>query len=698
MARRIGLVVALASVLVPASLQGQKVPLTRPQIRGIFPHGAQRGTDVDVTIRGSDLQNASEIRFATPKLTAQIVSVEYNLIKARVHVDQGAEPGRHDFRVIAPHGSGLAWFDVGTRHESFEKEPNNDTAHAQAIEFPILINGTVGPGDYDYFKFTARAGETLVFDVSAERNQSGLDSVLSLLDEGGAELAYVDDYYWFKDPHLAYTFKKAGTYFVRVYGTGESGSNTADYRLIAGEMPHIYHAMPLGGQRGATVDVRLVGVNLDTVGDGVLGEGIATAKVVSHSKDSAVLRMTIPEKTAPGIYRLHVDGASLPISFAVSDFHEVTVMGETARHKKDAIPLTLPAVANGTIETSHAIDYFSFKIDEPQDVLLAVDSFQMGFHMDPIVIVYDESGKRIAYQDDPTTNSGKEPANVDPHLVVHLQPGRYTAAVRDNAFQGDPNFPYRLTVKKAEPDFTAGLIGTDESLFRGRENIVQVQVRRLEGWNTPIEVWAENLPDGVTGPEKVVIPVAPTHYKGTCGEDLILDGTRVDYPLKVAAGAHPSLNLVRFHARGVISGKTVDHVVIPNYWWSSTRKIWGPAESPEWYATIADRPLVVLGVPDRVNAPKGKPGTIPVVITRLDDGEAPLELRVMQAPAGVKVEAATVRPGGTLADIHVAAEIEKPVSIVLEAVTGGKVIGQSHPIVVDPAARAGRTEVAIDEN
>ena len=101
--------------------------------------------------------------------------------------------------------------------------------------------------------------------------------------------------------------------------------------------------------------------------------------------------------------------------------------------------------------------------------------------------------------------------------------------------------------------------------------------------------------------------------------------------MKVAAGAHPGLNLVRFHARGVINGKTVDHVVTPNYWWSSTRKIWGPAESAEWYATIADRPLVVLGVPDRVNAPKGKPGSIPVVITRLDDGEAPLELRVIQA-------------------------------------------------------------------
>jgi len=106
----------------------------------------------------------------------------------------------------------------------------------------------------------------------------------------------------------------------------------------------------------------------------------------------------------------------------------------------------------------------------------------------------------------------------------------------------------------------------------------------------------------------------------------------------------------------------------------------------------------VLSVPDRVNAPKGKPGTISTVITRLDDGDAPLELRVVQAPPGVKIEPVTVHPGGTLADIKVTAEIEKPVSIVLEAITAGKVIGQTHAIVVDPAPRAGRTEVPVDEN
>src|SRR5262249_34451045 len=154
-------------------------------------HGGQRGTDVEVTIRGARLENTSEIRFATPKMSAAILKVEHNAVRARIHLDPALEPGRHDLRLIAPHGSTIAWFEVGARPESFEKEPNNDQAHAQPIEFPILINGTIRPGDYDYFKFTARAGESVTFDVSAKRYESALDSVLSLLDEKGAELAYV---------------------------------------------------------------------------------------------------------------------------------------------------------------------------------------------------------------------------------------------------------------------------------------------------------------------------------------------------------------------------------------------------------------------------------------------------------------------------------------------------------------------------
>jgi hypothetical protein len=87
---------------------------------------------------------------------------------------------------------------------------------------------------------------------------------------------------------------------------------------------------------------------------------------------------------------------------------------------------------------------------------------QLDYLTDPLVVIYDQSGKRLAYQDDPTTNTGKEPANMDPHLVFQPpKPGRYIAMIRDAQFRGDPAFLYRLTMKHAEPDFSLRTIGGD---------------------------------------------------------------------------------------------------------------------------------------------------------------------------------------------------------------------------------------------
>lgn len=688
----------LVWLVLAVPLVAQELPPTRPSITGVFPHGAQAGADADITIRGSNLQNISAIDFVTPKVTAEVLEAKHNLVRARVHIDAAAEPGRHDFRVVAPHGSAMAVFDVGSRPESFEKEPNNGMNGAQPLEFPVLMNGIVRPGDYDYFKFTARAGQTITFDIGAGRNDSGLDAVLSLLDESGVEIAYSDDYYWFKDPHLVYTFPKDGAYFLRIFGTGESGSPDDDYRLSAGELPHVYHAMPLGGQRGESLELRLFGVNLGGIGKVVLGEGIAKAEVVSRGKESATIRLTVPKDLPGGDYRLHVEGATLPVPFVVSDLPEVTATTESAGSKQDAYPVTLPVVVNGVIDAPRATHHFSFQVEEPQTILLAVDSYRFDYHLDPVVILYEESDTRIAYQDDPTTNSAKEPANVDPHLVFYLpKAGRYTVRVRDNAFRGDPNFPYRLTLKRAEPDFVAGIVGTDDTLFRGGEHTVIVQVRRLEGWNTPVEVWAENLPDGVTGPGRVAVPTEPTRFKGTCAEEHILDGTKVEYPLRVAADAPLGLSRIRFRARGVMNGRVVEHEVVPRYWFRPLKKAQGFSQAADLYATVADLPGLVLGAPDRVSAPMGGEGTIQVVVTRLDDGTAPLELRPAETPEGLVIEPVTVRSGGTLADVKVAASAKGPFSIILEGKTEGKLLGRSHPIIIDVNAAPERREVVTND-
>ena len=50
---------------------------------GVFRRGGLCGADVDLLIGGKNLQNGSDILSANPKLSADILSVEHNTIRAR---------------------------------------------------------------------------------------------------------------------------------------------------------------------------------------------------------------------------------------------------------------------------------------------------------------------------------------------------------------------------------------------------------------------------------------------------------------------------------------------------------------------------------------------------------------------------------------------------------------------------------------
>lgn len=674
-------ILALPLAVVFAHAAG--MPPIEPQILGTWPHGVRRGGEIEVTIRGRNLQNANAVRFASENLSAEVLEASAYHVKARVRVAADAELGRHDFRLIAPHGSILGWFDVSDREETFEREPNNTRDKANPLTFPALVNGIVKAGDYDYYRFEARAGQTLTFDLLATRNGSPLDGVVSLLDAYGNEIDYSDDYYGFKDPHLVHRFGKDGVYYLRVYGSGESGSDNADYRLIAGEMPHAYYAMPSGGRQGDEVEVALRGVNLDRVEGVTLGDGIAQGEVIARSFDETRVRLRLPRDLAPGEYRLHAGGATLPVPFVVGASPEITVQRTAARNRRDPLPVTLPVVANGVIDTPRAADYFTFRVDRPQTVLFEASSMQLGFLLDPLVIVYDEDGKRIAWQDEPTTNTGKEPANLDPHLAVALpKAGRYTVAIRDSQFRGNPAFAYRLKVKPAEPDFTLRVVGTSETLYRGRENTVLVRVRRLEGWNTPIEVWAENLPAGVTAP-KVAAEPKNTPYTGTCGEIHYLDGTNVEIPFHVSADAPLALSQIVFRGRGVMDGREVERTARTRYW-KSRQKILGDSAEHHLYATVADAPGVFLQVPE-----KAKTGRMTVIVTRLDDSQEPMRI---EGDGTAELEPVEIAAGVTRADLWVA----KPGRLVLVGRTATGELGRSHPITVEGNMMA-KAQAANDE-
>ncbi len=73
-------------------------------------------------------------------------------------------------------------------------DPNNTAATAQNVSIPCGINGRIeAPNDIDCFRFSAKKGDRLTFEVVARRRQSQLDSILRILKEDGSQLTEVDD-------------------------------------------------------------------------------------------------------------------------------------------------------------------------------------------------------------------------------------------------------------------------------------------------------------------------------------------------------------------------------------------------------------------------------------------------------------------------------------------------------------------------
>ena len=503
-----------------------------------------------------------------------IMASSESTIDMKISVAPGAPVGRRDLRVITPEGSFVQIFEVGSLPEETEAEPNDDWREAPRIEFPIVINGQVPSEDYDHFRIEARAGQVITFDLSSARVGTLFDAVLSLMDDQGNEVGHQDDYYFDKDPRLVHRFDAAGEYVLRVTWFREAGSDTAEYRLVIGDMPSLSHAFPAGGRYGETVEIDLAGVNLDGLDGLMLDHNVAKTKVLERSADRVKVQMAIPRSLAPGRYSLGAvsDGAEMPnpLVFSVSNLPEMSV----ERHKPTAIKT--PVAINGIIDRPGVKDTFEIDVRAGETYSFDAEGMRLGNFLDPAILVYDSEGVLLTFMDESAPNCfGKEPPSVDFHLVQTFErAGRYRVVLRDAGKRGRPEFVYRLTVRRAAPSFELTVLTNQTSVSQGQSTSLLARVRRLDGWDTPVDVWIDQLPEGVKS-ERVTAEPENTRYRGVFGEDFFLDGTNVDLPLAVDPAAPANAWPLVIRARGEKGGNVVEHTAKVVYPWKKTGYIRG---------------------------------------------------------------------------------------------------------------------------
>jgi hypothetical protein len=156
-----------------------------------------------------------------------------------------------------------------------ETEPNDRLNQATPIMPDVVIGAEFGSNrDVDFYSFSARAGQSLTVDINAQSLSppSSANTVVTLLDGGGVQLAENDDFAGLRDSFLQFIIPRAGQYFIRISNAATiPGGARPPYQAIvilrsAGSIAESEPNNDLATATEITLDVVINGV-LDPTGD-----------------------------------------------------------------------------------------------------------------------------------------------------------------------------------------------------------------------------------------------------------------------------------------------------------------------------------------------------------------------------------------------------------------------------------------------
>src|SRR5262249_6964643 len=154
---------AASGAIIPAP------PPPRPELASLSVRGLQSGATARIGLSGKHLAEVSAVKTSHEKLAARLVAIESGS-QVEIEVAPAADlpPGRYELWVTSPGGdSGRPPLFVDDLPQVAESEPNDALAKANTVALGCGVWGVLGDrGDIDSFAFDAKAGTSLVFDVT----------------------------------------------------------------------------------------------------------------------------------------------------------------------------------------------------------------------------------------------------------------------------------------------------------------------------------------------------------------------------------------------------------------------------------------------------------------------------------------------------------------------------------------------------
>lgn len=621
---------ALAVVLMGLGLtpaRADEVKHHLPIVANVFPQGWERDATLEVDVMGEFLDRAQTVLFLDPSIRGELLESDFTEARLKLTVSANAPFGPHYFRVISPRGaSNLMIFRVGDQPHIIETEPNDRPNQPETVSLPLTVNARLDrEGDFDFFRFQAEKGQTWIFDLRSARNGNGLDPALILLDANGMKLQHVEDYFiW--DPFFAHTFTETGEYTAVVQPTRRVNPAFA-YQLDIRRAPHLKTISPIAFEPGETREALVYGEGLNDPGAKLwFNEPGFSGEVLDANGATARVRISIPESAPEGEYQLAFEsaGRSSAAHFLVD---------ATPRHEGGA-DIQIPTAITGVAQYRRPESFF-FDAKAGETMVFEVRAHRYGSPVDAVLRIIDSQGQEVAKNDD-----DKHPGiafNKDPRLLYAFQQaGRYELQVRNLSKVTGEDYPYLLTATHARPRVELMLADDRPYIYEGADGSLKVQIIRHDGYEGPVSLHVEGLPEGISA-KPVEVPAVDDEGKITLEASGVEPGTFVQ--IKVVAEQSEAVA------------------------WRSVRIASGGGEGAT-FASVEHATLSVVEASpfelevgfSSANLVKGGTVEIPVMIRRTEGFDESIRFSAKNLPKGVHLKAVTAEAADTSVTIELQAD------------------------------------------
>ena len=429
--------------------------------------------------------------------------VEIAIVELKVAPD--ADPGPREIRLVTTQGvTNPLVFHIGQFPEVARKPlkscPKPILGNEQAAEvkrppeekevkvtIPCVVNGQIAPGFVDADRFEAKKGQRLVIKAAtrelipyiADAVPGWFQSVLTLYDANGREVAFSDSFRFDPDPVIYYEVPADGEYVLTISDALFRGREDFVYRVSIAEAPFITHIFPLGGQVGQAVSLQVKGWNTD----------------------GAQVQMPPPD-AGPGIHYIRVVRNGLVsnrVPFALDTLPEVFEK-EPNNQQDQAQPVSLPVIVNGRIDQPGDCDVFRVEGKAGQMLVAEVMARRLNSPLDSLLRITDANGKLLAINDDhEDPGMGQMTYHADSYIMFQLPAdGIYFVHLDDTTRKGGDEYAYRLRLSEPLPDFALRVIPSGLAIRAESTAALRVYAIRKDGFAGDIQVTLKDPAEGFT--------------------------------------------------------------------------------------------------------------------------------------------------------------------------------------------------------